>query len=57
VKNITTCVFGGDDLTTLFVTTASAQAAAGDRLAGSLFSVQTEMKGQPENRFRFYEGK
>jgi sugar lactone lactonase YvrE len=55
VKNITTCVFGGADLTTLFVTTASAQAAAGDRLAGSLFAIQAGVKGQAENRFNFYE--
>jgi sugar lactone lactonase YvrE len=54
VKNITTCVFGGADLTTLFVTTASAEAPRGDRLAGSLFSIQTEIPGQPENRFRYY---
>ena len=56
VKNITTCVFGGADLTTLFVTTASAEAPRGDRLAGSLFSLQTEVRGQPENRFRIYGG-
>jgi len=54
VKNITTCTFGGADLTTLFVTTATADAPHGDRLAGSLFSVQTKVKGQPENCFRFY---
>jgi sugar lactone lactonase YvrE len=54
VKNITTCVFGGADLGTLFVTTASAQAAAGDRLAGSLFAIQTGVRGQAENRFGFY---
>jgi sugar lactone lactonase YvrE len=54
VKNITTCVFGGADLTTLFVTTASAQAAAGDRLAGSLFAIQTGVRGQPESQFGFY---
>jgi len=54
VKNITTCAFGGTDLTTLFVTTASAGAPRGDRLAGSLFSIQTEVRGQPENHFRFY---
>ncbi len=54
VKNITTCAFGGADLTTLFVTTASAEAPRGDRLAGSLFSIQTEVRGQLENRFRFY---
>jgi sugar lactone lactonase YvrE len=53
VKNITTCCFGGSDLSTLFVTTASAQAPAGDRLAGSLFSIRTGVKGQAENRFRF----
>ncbi len=56
VKNITTCVFGGAALTTLFVTTASAEAPRGDRLAGSLFSIQTNVRGQPENRFRFYAG-
>jgi sugar lactone lactonase YvrE len=54
VKNITTCAFGDADLTTLFVTTASAGAPRGDRLAGSLFSIQTEVRGQPENHFRFY---
>jgi len=54
VKNITTCTFGGADLTTLFITTASAEAPRGDRLAGSLFSIQAEVRGQPENRFRFY---
>jgi sugar lactone lactonase YvrE len=57
VKNITTCCFGGEDLSTLFVTTASAQAPAGDRLAGSLFSIQTGVRGQAENRFRFYGAK
>jgi sugar lactone lactonase YvrE len=52
VRNITTCCFGGADLTTLYVTTASAQARASDRLAGSLFAIQTNVKGQQENRFR-----
>jgi len=54
VKNITTCTFGGADLRTLFVTTASAEAPRGDRLAGSLFAIRTGVKGRPENRFRFY---
>jgi sugar lactone lactonase YvrE len=54
VQNITTCTFGGADLTTLFVTTASAQTASGDRLAGSLFKIQTKTKGQPENHFRYF---
>jgi sugar lactone lactonase YvrE len=56
VKNITTCTFGGNDLTTLFVTTASAEAPRGDRLAGSLFSIQTGVNGQPENHFCVYGG-
>ena len=52
VQNVTTCTFGGTDLKTLFVTSASALAPSGDRLAGSLFSLQTDVKGQPENGFR-----
>jgi len=35
----------------LLVTTASAHAPLGDRLAGSLFAIRTEVKGQAENRF------
>lgn len=52
VKNITTCTFGGTDLKTLFVTTARAEAPPGDRLAGSLFAIETDVAGQAENRFR-----
>ncbi len=52
VKNITTCTFGGSDLRTLYVTTASAQAASRERLAGGLFAIRCEVRGQPENRFR-----
>lgn len=52
--NITSCTFGGDDLKTLYVTTASAGAPAGDRLAGSLFAVRTAVAGQPENQFRVF---
>jgi sugar lactone lactonase YvrE len=51
VRNVTTCTFGGPDLRTLYVTTASNDAAPGDRLAGGLFAVETEIAGQPENRF------
>ncbi len=49
--NVTTCTFGGPDLTTLYVTTAAAGAKPGDRFAGGLFTIQTNVKGQPENRF------
>jgi sugar lactone lactonase YvrE len=54
VKNITNCTFGGADLTTLFVTTASDETPRASRLPGSLFSIQTRVIGQPENRFRFF---
>ncbi|WP_193143355.1 MULTISPECIES: SMP-30/gluconolactonase/LRE family protein [unclassified Meridianimarinicoccus] len=52
VKNITTCCFGGPDLSTLYVTTASADKDPADRLAGSLFAIDTDTRGLPENRFR-----
>lgn len=57
VKNITTCAFGGPDLSTLFVTTASVERAESDRLAGSLFAIETLTRGLPENRFRTTRGK
>jgi sugar lactone lactonase YvrE len=49
VKNVTTCTFGGAKLKTLYVTTAS---APGQRLAGGLFAIESEVSGQPENQFR-----
>lgn len=52
VKNITTCTFGGPGLSTLFITTASAMKDPADRLAGSLFAIETDTCGLPENRFR-----
>jgi sugar lactone lactonase YvrE len=52
VKNITTCTFGGADFKTLYVTTARAEAPANDRLAGSLFAIETSVAGQAENQFR-----
>jgi len=54
VKNITTCTFGGADRKTLYVTTAKIEAPAGDRLAGGLYAVPTDVAGQPENRFRVF---
>lgn len=50
VKNITTCTFGGPELTTLYVTTAPSQ-VPGERLGGGLFAMQCQVCGQPENRF------
>jgi sugar lactone lactonase YvrE len=52
VRNITTCTFGGEDLKTLYVTTAKIEAPAGDRLAGGLYAIPTSVAGQPENQFR-----
>jgi L-arabinonolactonase len=51
-----TCVcFGGDDLRTLFITTASKDLSPAERarqpMAGGLFKVQLEARGLPENRF------
>jgi sugar lactone lactonase YvrE len=51
VRNITTCTFGGKDLKTLYVTTARAESPAGDRLAGGLYAIPTDIAGQPENQF------
>lgn len=51
VQNITTCTFGGHDLKTLFITTASIVSPPGNRLAGSLFALAVETPGMPENRF------
>jgi sugar lactone lactonase YvrE len=56
VSKITTCTFGGADLKTLFVTTASAAAPSGERLAGGLFAIQCEVSGQAENKFRVFGG-
>ena len=50
VKNITSCTFGGPDIKTLYVTTASVDAPQGDQ-GGGLYAIQTEIEGQPENRF------
>lgn len=52
VRNITTCTFGGEDLKTLYVTTAKIEAPVGDRLAGGLYAIPTDVAGQPENQFR-----
>jgi sugar lactone lactonase YvrE len=54
VKNITTCTFGGPDRKTLYVTTAKIEAPAGDRLAGGLYAVVTDIAGQVENQFRAF---
>ena len=52
VENITTCTFGGENLSTLFITTASVEKVLTDRLAGSLFAIETGTQGMSENKFK-----
>jgi sugar lactone lactonase YvrE len=55
VPRPTSCVFGGADMQTLFVTTARIRLSAGQLaeapLSGSIFSIDTGIKGLPENIF------
>ena len=51
VTNVTTCTFGGPDLKTAFITTASVLSPETERLAGSLFTLESSVPGLPENRF------
>ena len=50
--NITNCTFGGDGFKTLYITTAALGASPGDRFAGGLFAMQTDVAGQKESRFQ-----
>ena len=54
VSNVTTCTFGGPDLTTLYVTSAALGTPPGERFAGGLFAIETNIRGQVENRFRAF---
>jgi sugar lactone lactonase YvrE len=49
-RNVTTCVFGGADLTSLFITSARNPSDPGDRLAGSLWVLDAGIAGLPESR-------
>ncbi|MCW5261896.1 SMP-30/gluconolactonase/LRE family protein [Verminephrobacter eiseniae] len=50
--NPTTCAFGGPDYRTLYVTSARIGTAAGDRLAGGVFALRTEVPGLPSFAFQ-----
>ena len=52
VKNITSCAFGGEDLRTLFITTASVSGEPNETFAGAVFALDLSVRGLPENRFR-----
>lgn len=56
VSNITSCTFGGEKYQTLYVTTAGANAPAGERLAGGLFASETNVAGRADNRFHLAAG-
>jgi len=45
-RNPTTCVFGGTDFRTLYITSASVSTKSDDRLAGSVFALRTEIPGR-----------
>ena len=55
VPQVTSCAFGGQDLDTLYITTASLgmdrAALAGQPLAGALFAVDPGVRGLPEPVF------
>ncbi len=55
VQRPTSCMFGGDSLQTLYVTSAWMQLSDHEReaqpLAGALFAIDTDIHGLPESRF------
>ncbi|MBM3691189.1 MAG: SMP-30/gluconolactonase/LRE family protein [Actinobacteria bacterium] len=50
VTKVASCTFGGQDLTTLFITTASWN--IDEELAGSVFSIETDTQGKMANLFK-----
>ncbi|WP_036746213.1 SMP-30/gluconolactonase/LRE family protein [Paenibacillus sp. UNC451MF] len=56
VTHVTSCAFGGTNLDTLYITTASVELNESERakhpLAGSLFQIETKTRGIPAFSFR-----
>jgi len=50
-ENITTCCFGGDDLKSLYISSASWPHRVGDRLGGSLYRLDVGVRGVATHRF------
>lgn len=50
--NVTTCAWGGEDLATLFITSARVTTGDTDRLGGSLFALSGAGRGAPAFRVR-----
>ncbi|MEM9221596.1 MAG: SMP-30/gluconolactonase/LRE family protein [Pseudomonadota bacterium] len=61
VRDVTMVAFGGDDLSTLFVTTSREALSPAEReetpLAGALFAFDPGVRGLPEPRFKGEEAK
>ncbi len=55
VSNITHCAFGGPNLKTLYVTSASIGAPVGERLAGGLFAIDMDVPGNTDRAVRHLE--
>jgi len=51
VANVTSCAFGGPDLSTLYVTTSTRGATPEQRDAGAVFAVATDTRGQAPRYF------
>ena len=51
-SNVTNCTFGGADLRTLYVTTASLMTDDSEPLAGGLFAIPTDVQGSVTGSFR-----
>jgi sugar lactone lactonase YvrE len=50
VSRPTTCAFGGDDLRTLYITSAR----SAEQYSGSVFALETHVPGLPARRFRLH---
>ena len=50
VQNITNCIFGGSDMKTLFITTASNKGENKNDLDGSLFAINLNYQGIEDNK-------
>ena len=50
VENITNCIFGGQDMKTLFITTASNKGENQNDLDGSLFAINLNFQGLEDNK-------
>ena len=51
-RSITNCAFGGPDLKTLYITSARIVDGKPERLEGSLFALEVDTPGLPENQVR-----